>query len=382
MQISSSLQSVSGARQRPSRRARAFAVIVSLAVTLAACVSTPGPKQVTVVPSKPGVPERTVYVATTRQPAAAPDVFIPGTSERLHYFAVSVAVPPVHRAARIERPVGTPDPARSFAITSQQPLDQRGFLASAASEAQGNFGIFVHGYNVGYEESVFRVTQMVNDANLDMAPMLFAWPSLGERAGYIADKDAANASRDQFAALLTELATDRKRGEIVILAHSMGGWLTMETLRQLRLQGRGDVLDRLTVILASPDIDTDVFWRQVQVVGPMKTPLTVLVSRDDRILALSDKIAANRPRAGTLDVTDPAVAEAARRADIRIIDLTALPSEDSGGHSKYVTLAALYPQIERAQRNNLANAGAFVFDAIGATISSPFTIAGEVLGAN
>src|SRR5690606_13139254 len=136
------------------------------------------------------------------------------------------------------------------------------------------FGIFVHGYNVGYEESVFRVTQMVNDANIDMAPMLFAWPSLGERAGYIADKDAANASRDQFAALLTKLATYRKRGEIVILAHSMGGWLTMETLRQLRLQGRGDVLDRLTVILASPDIDTDVFWRQVQVIGPMKTPLT------------------------------------------------------------------------------------------------------------
>lgn len=67
----------------------------------------------------------------------------------------------------------------------------------------------------------------------------------------------------------------------------MGGWLVMEALRQLRFEGRNDVLSKLQVVLAAPDIDADVFRKQIEVVGRLNPPLTILVSKDDRALKAS-----------------------------------------------------------------------------------------------
>ncbi|MGO8411564.1 alpha/beta hydrolase, partial [Rhizobium ruizarguesonis] len=76
-------------------------------------------------------------------------------------------------------------------------------------------------------------------------------------------------SRDALTDLLAALARDSRIGTITVFAHSMGGWLTVEALRQLRLSGQDDVFNRLTVVLAAPDIDVDVFQAQMQVIGPM-----------------------------------------------------------------------------------------------------------------
>ena len=81
----------------------------------------------------------------------------------------------------------------------------------------------------------------------------------------------------------------------------MGGLLTVEALRQLRLTGQDRVLDRLQVVLAAPDIDADVFRAQMNVVGPMEMPLIVLVSPDDRALLVSQRLAGQHERVGALD---------------------------------------------------------------------------------
>jgi len=83
------------------------------------------------------------------------------------------------------------------------------------------------------------MAQMVADANIDGVPIVFAWPSEGRETGYVADKDAAAFSRDQLAALLTTLARKPGFGRVDVLGHSMGGWLTMEALRQLRADPPG-----------------------------------------------------------------------------------------------------------------------------------------------
>ena len=50
-------------------------------------------------------------------------------------------------------------------------------------------------------------------------------------------------------------------------------------------------------------------------------------------------------------------------------------------HSRFADVAALYPALtaESAKKKNLGNAGAFVFDAAAATISSPFRIVSGAL---
>jgi len=163
----------------------------------------------------------------------------------------------------------------------------------------------------------------------------------------------------------------------------MGGWLAMEALRQLRLSGEGEVLDRLKVILAAPDIDVDVFRAQLDVLGPMSSPLIVLVSTDDRALLVSNRISGARQRVGALDITDPRVQEAAQKANVALIDISSLKASDGFNHDRFVNLAALYPQASGEDKKTpglgIRKAGAFVFNAVGATISSPFTIVGGAL---
>jgi esterase/lipase superfamily enzyme len=162
----------------------------------------------------------------------------------------------------------------------------------------------------------------------------------------------------------------------------MGGFLIMETVRQLKLEGRDDVLSKLRIVLAAPDIDADVFRRQMDVIGKLKIPLNLLVSKDDRALAASSFLDANHPRVGRLDIDDPQVREAAVRFGVKVIDITSVKGSDGLGHDRFVSLAKLYPQLasldEPPNRRSAGQVGAFIFDAAGATVASPFKLVSKV----
>ncbi|OWK26464.1 hypothetical protein AJ87_04725 [Rhizobium yanglingense] len=64
----------------------------------------------------------------------------------------------------------------------------------------------------------------------------------------------------------------------------MGTWLTVEALRQMAIRD-GHVASKINnVILASPDLDVDVFGRQFVSLGEERPHFTIFVSRDDRAL--------------------------------------------------------------------------------------------------
>lgn len=333
----------------------------------------------------PGAKIETIYVATTR--AVTPqDVYTDGRARQTNYAEFKISIPPNHQPGQVEWPKGPPNPATSFTAVADEPLDAAAFEQKIAAHDHGKpveATVFVHGYNTSFQEALFRFTQVTADSNLDAAAILFAWPSEAHVAGYVTDKDAVLYSRDQLVALLTMLAKKRSIAKVTVVAHSMGAWLMLEALRQLRLTGKTDVINRLHVILASPDIDIDVFRAGIDVIGPMSPPMTLLVSRDDRALAISRRLAGNRMRVGALNVDDPRVEEAAEKAKLRIIDISSLKGSDSFNHDRFVTLAALYPRIEAAEANgtgpDLRQTGAFVFNSVGTTLSSPFTMAGSAL---
>ena len=125
--------------------------------------------------------------------------------------------------------------------------------------------VFVHGFNTTFEEARDRAAQIVADTRFGGVAVLFTWPTKHELFGYVYDKDNATASRDGCKALLQEVAATPGVGKVHVLAHSMGGWLAMEALRQQAIAGDRDLSGHLgEVMLASPDIDMDVFaarWR-------------------------------------------------------------------------------------------------------------------------
>jgi esterase/lipase superfamily enzyme len=360
---------------------------VALSLALAGCASRPGPEALNdVAAAAPGAKIATIYVATTRE-RVSPDVnvFNAGRAAEMSYAEFVISIPPNHKPGNIEWPGPTPDPSSAFIVVSQRVLDRQAFEAEISRKRDGrppNVGVFVHGYNVNFQEAVFQMAQMTADANVDGVPIVFAWPSEGRPAGYVADKDAATFSRDQLAALLTTLARRPGFGQVHVIGHSMGGWLTMEALRQLRLTHQDATIRRLRVVLAAPDIDVDVFREQLAVIGPLSPPMTVLVARDDGALSLSRLVADEHDRVGAADVRDPRIAEAARKANLQVVDISSLETTDMFKHDRFVQLAAVYPKLSAeaaSGQGGLRQAGAFVFNAVGATVSTPFTFVGSVV---
>jgi esterase/lipase superfamily enzyme len=351
------------------------------------CALRPGPE--VLVPTRASVPGAkivTVYVATTRA-REIPDsnVYDSSRARGINYAEFKISLPPSHQSGRIEWPVGgAVDPARNFATVEQEVLDRDTFYKRIGREGDGrtpvNAGIFVHGFNNNFQESLYRLAQLAADSDLKGVPILFAWPSEAKLGGYLADKDAVTYSRDQLADLLVSVTRDPSIGRVTLLGHSMGGWLTAESLRQLRLTRNDAALRRLTVVLAAPDIDADVFRSQMEVIGRLSPPMTVLVSRQDLALAVSSRIAGNRPRIGMLNVDDPRVQEAALRSDLQIIDVSALEPTDPARHDGFVQFASLYGRLsEQGPASGLRQAGAFVASSVGAGLSAPFELVGSAL---
>ena len=369
-----------GAKVRRTRPA----IIAMLCLMLGACSARPPAEILAPTPpmaqtvAQTGAKTVKVYAVTTRKrDALRPYAFGAGRASDVQFVDFDISIPATHVSSQIQWPGDTPDPATDFVTLRQANINRRTFLAQVNDR---DVGVFVHGYNYSFQEAVFRAAQMGADAHLGDRTILFSWPSEAQLAAYMADRDAVDYSRDALVKTLTMLVEDRPAGgRVKLLAHSMGARLTMEALRQLRLQGQSRILDRLDVILAAPDIDVDVFRQQAAVIGPMREPITVLVASDDRALALSSRLSAGRKRVGAIDLRDPRVQQAVKQSGMRVVDISSIPT-DSAAHSRYVDLIALYPQLEDSGRienpvSGVRQVGAFVFDSVGQT----FDAIGEVL---
>ncbi len=159
----------------------------------------------------------------------------------------------------------------------------------------------------------------------------------------------------------------------------------MEAVRQLRLQRNDAAMRNLNdVVLAAPDIDVDVFRQQLRVIGRLRRPITLLVSKDDKALAMSRLLSGDHGRVGAVDVGDPLIQETARSEGVRVVDISQLASENGSYHDRYTAIAVLYPkllpQLARDSRLATAKAGVFILDAAAATVTVPLRITGRVLG--
>jgi esterase/lipase superfamily enzyme len=355
-----------------------------LAAVLAGCASRPGPELLTPVAASPGAQTMNIYVATTRERARpSENIFTASQADALNFAKFTISVPPGRKPGSVDLPTESPDLKKSFAVVDQAVLSEADFRnsvapKSAARRKKHKVFLFVHGFNNNFQESLFRLAQLHADTKFDGIPVLFSWPSQARVAAYAADKQAASHSRDQLMALLTMLTGSADVGEILVVAHSMGAMLTMETLVQLRKEGKDRVIARLgRVVLAAPDIDAITFRDQVEALGPMKLPLMALVSKDDGALRLSSFLAGSTPRAGALDIDNPLVRAAALRAKVQIVDISRLTSHDALNHNLFVSVAVLYTRLQREAGPYRNTAGTFVFAEDTATIIRPVDIAAQ-----
>lgn len=282
----------------PSRRFVLLAPLMSLA--LAACAQTEAAVSPFEEPARDASAlgrEPELLVATTRKPAGNRAPYF--GSERgagLTFAEVRLAPPGRGIVGQMASTV-----SGDWAVLG---IDRSTTSAPAQALAEAATGrdvlIFVHGYNESFESAAQSAGQLSHALQFQGRTALFTWPSGNSLWGYGYDRESALWSRDGFAQTLRALAANPTIGRIHIVAHSMGSFLTLETLRELR--DSPEVFARLgAVVLASPDIDIDAFEQIVTRLGPLAKRMTVIIDPGDRALAVSARIAGGVARAGAAE---------------------------------------------------------------------------------
>jgi len=321
---------------------------VTIFLGLAACEPRGG---IRIDPAAAGVGAvETVFIGTTRgETPETGEKYGRTRSERTRFVRLDVSIPPDRSPGEIRwtPPRQAPDPRTDFIATQEIAYAYDGAfrndLAAAISrERRGRREavVFVHGFNSTFAEGAYRLAQLGHDLDLSGVLVHYSWPSRAHALGYAYDRDSALFARDGFEALLRQVngaGADR----VLIVAHSMGSALVMETLRQIAIRGDRALLDRIeAVVLISPDIDVDVFRAQAHRVGPLDNPIIIFTSRKDRALALSARLTGQTDRLG--NVTD--VAELGD-LDVVLLDTTAFST--GVGHFNVANSPALLAVLGR-----------------------------------
>ena len=266
----------------------------------------------------------------------------------MDYAAVTVSIPQNHVAGEIEWPLNPPgNPRSDFVVRQAGYLESEkefvrtlNFQLAKRPRGSRKVFLFIHGFNTMFAEGLYRFAQVVHDSESVSVPVLFTWASRGKIGAYIYDTNSATTARDDLEHTLRLLfASDAD--QINILAHSMGNWVTVEALRQIKMSGQRLPTDKIgSVFLADADIDMDVFRSQMRRFGKPKKPFYVVVSKDDQALRFSTLIAGGRTRLG-----DDANVEELTALGATVIDLTDVKANDPSNHSKFAQLADVAPKL-------------------------------------
>lgn len=335
------------------RRPQVF-IVASLVLGLAGCASPHGFLEPVAVDT-PGTSHVEMVVATTRTRADTPaEMFAGGRNVTPSFADITVSIPPdgSRQVGDVQWPKQVPgNPATDFVTLKADIIDRPQAIATFSrlvkKAPKRQVLVFVHGFNNRFEDAVFRYAQFIHDSRADVAPVLFTWPSRGSVFAYGYDRESANYSRDALEDLLRWLSKNPQVGEVTVLAHSMGNWVTLEALRQMAIRD-GRVAPKIrNVILAAPDVDFDVAREQIGTMGSQKPNFTLLVSANDRALAASQKVW-GAPRLGEINSNiEPYKSELASDK-INVIDLTTFHSQDSLHHGTFAENPEIVELIGRS----------------------------------
>ncbi len=245
----------------------------------------------------------TVLLATTRRSVSSDrpgERYGPDDGDSLQFAAVSVNVPSYRARGTGELPrPGTlrdnaltyrPDPQKDFFVTSTIPVDSARFVqrlsADLALSRSRDLLVFVHGYNVSFEDAAVRAAQVVADLNFDGSVLLFSWPSAASVTAYVRDQQSARNAGYQLLRVLRNHAVAAQPDRLSLLAHSMGAEVAGKALT---LTSPADPTPHLNqIVLAAPDVDARVFKREILPrLATHAEHITLYASSDDDALRAS-----------------------------------------------------------------------------------------------
>ena len=226
----------------------------------------------------------------------------------LSYGSCEVSIPESHLLAEVERPTiwkleFHPDPERHMVLKKVESEQKAAFLNDVAGMVSASPGkeafVFVHGYNVTFEDAAIRTAQLAYDFGFKGAPIFYSWPSRGSLFGYLDDEQSVEQTVGGLKQFLQDVSTTSGATVVHLIAHSMGNRALLPALSQLAGDPQFKDFGKFnTVVFAAPDVDRDVFMNLAAQIHKPQSKITLYVSERDQALVASHVLFHKEPRAG------------------------------------------------------------------------------------
>lgn len=240
----------------------------------------------------------------TRRPGP---VFGGSHSNELHLGVCEVSIPADHKPGELESPSilrleFDQDPHKHITLHNVVSYEWNQFhnqLRQCMAEKGNNILVFVHGYNVDFDESARRTAQLANDLEFAGAPVLFSWPSQGNWYEYRQDEKQVELAVPLLKQFLLDVATQSKADSIHLIAHSMGNRALTSALKEIASAAEQQKMQFNQVVLAAPDIDADIFRQRIapEIITKAQR-VTLYASSNDLALTASRTFNSGDLRAG------------------------------------------------------------------------------------
>jgi esterase/lipase superfamily enzyme len=284
----------------------------------------------------------------------------PAANNSLSLGIAKVSIPRAHKMGEVEGPSiirleFSENPEKHVVLLSATPEGPDQFYRRVSDRISQSLRheafVFVHGFNVTFEDAVHRTAQMAYDLGFDGAPILYSWPSHG-RVGvvdYNADGRNAELSVVHMQSFLTQLAARTGVRTIHMIAHSMGNRIAVKALANMQGSAAAHSLHVRELALMAPDIDAAEFRRLAVALKSSADHVTLYASSRDAALQASAKLAgySRAGEGGDHIVVMPGVLDT--------IDCSAVDTSLLGlGHSYYADNGTILSDLYRLIRGDSA----------------------------
>jgi esterase/lipase superfamily enzyme len=256
--------------------------------------------------------EYKVWYATSRKPVDAGDPSQGFGSERdtsIHYGSCEVFVPRSHQIGSTgsgwwRRLVTRTDDRLQLLCVDRLEHDvfwrqvQQQLADSAPDDRDAV--VFIHGYNVDFEQAALRTAQIGFDLQIRGAMAFYSWASRGDWTRYLADEAAVELDETPIAEFLGAMAQNCRARRVHVIVHSMGNRAVLRAVHQIAQQAQHRSGVRFgQIILAAPDVDTRKFLELCGAYRQLSEQTTLYVSERD-VAAEASRWLHDFPRAGLM----------------------------------------------------------------------------------
>ena len=220
------------------------------------------------------------------------------------------------------------DPEKHIVLSNVACMPKEAFHAALKTELERkgkNIFVFIHGYNVSFEDAARRTAQMAFDLKFPGAPVFYSWPSQANWYSYVTDKANIESSTSQIRSFLLDIAAKSNADTINLIAHSMGNVGLTAALSEIE-QSSKPYFNQ--VVLAAPDIDARVFREQIASKIVSKSRHTTLYTSKTDLALIASRYFNQRERVGDSG-PDVMIVDGIDTIDATAVDSSLL------GHSYY-----------------------------------------------